>query len=69
MGAARAFAKWECRVCGPDLRLRLRRVVGRQGGDDLDRFDADANDLPDEADDVIRAAACGGGACALRYAL
>ena len=33
--------------------FRLRRVVLRQGGDDLDRFHADADDLSDEADDVL----------------
>ncbi len=34
--------------------LRLRRVALRQGGDDLGRFHADADDLSDEADDVLR---------------
>ena len=34
-------------------RLRLRRVVLREGGDDLDRFHADSDDLADEADDVL----------------
>lgn len=32
---------------------RLRRVVRRQGGDDLDRFHTDPDDLSDEADDVL----------------
>ena len=33
--------------------LRIRRIVLRQGGDDLDRFHAESNDLPDEADYVL----------------
>ena len=35
------------------LGIRLRRVVLWQGGDNLDRFHADSDDLADEADDVL----------------